>query len=99
MDFSTAPLATGALGLYTEATGSGATVEPSSETPAHNNEIIFAACANPNPAINVSSPFTLDGAAFNSGIAKLVQTTATAENPTWQNGGYGAGAAFMASLY
>ena len=71
-------------------TGSGSSITPGSVTPSENDELIISMLGEGN-----SAPFTaIDGgftvsdyldknASFGIGMAYLVQTTATAANPTW----------------
>lgn len=56
-----------------------------SVTPGHNNEVLISGLsAFPVTAISVSSPFTISDINGTSGAsAYQIQTTATAQNPTW----------------
>lgn len=84
------------------ATGSGATLQPGSVTPSTANNIVVCGVSDGSttgtPAID--SGFTepnaeADGAAFSGTIGYLIQTAATAQNPTWSGltaGGYGVAA-------
>ncbi len=75
-------------------TGSGtaATIAPGSVTPSEDNELVIAGLGHENNsagAVSIDGGFTADavayvgGAAEGSAMAYLVQTSATAANPTW----------------
>lgn len=74
--------------------GMSATVQPGSITPSVNNCLIVCAQSNSNPGVSatgtINSGYTLldyiafaPGAYYSVGLAYLIQTTATATNPTW----------------
>ncbi len=74
---------------------SGTTVQPGSVTPGSANELVVTGCGNydvpggsPSPpsadsGFSVSDSFLTTANSMSGGMAYLVQTTATAENPTW----------------
>jgi hypothetical protein len=71
---------------------SGSTQAPGSVTPSENNELIIAGLGhddNSAGAVSINGGFTaitsawLTGNAEGCGLAYLIQTTATAANPTW----------------
>lgn len=73
---------------------SSTTVQPGSITPTLNNEVVVAAIAfNVAATQSIDSGFTktdgvglVGGIAYGLAVAYLIQTTATAENPTWTIG-------------
>lgn len=89
-------------------TGTGTTRQPGSVTPSEANELVVSGIALGSPAVTptINSGFSatnvLDsGAAYGGGLAYLIQTTATATNPTWSWSGSanttGANATFKAA--
>lgn len=86
---------------------SQATAQPGSVTPTVNNEVIVTAFGDFSniPNYSVDSGFTIQehqnytaGAAFGIAMADLIQTTATAENPTWTPGSTGTCTAIIATF-
>lgn len=82
-------------------TGSGSTIQPGSVTPSTANNIIVSGvgAGMTSGAISIDGSFTEPnaeavGAAFQVSCAYLIQTSATAQNPTWTipSGGYGSSA-------
>lgn len=71
------------------------TIQPGSITPSSNNYLVITSNSNSSGfSSSVNLGFTLigsqiftGGTAFGGGLAYLIQTTATAENPTWTLGG------------
>jgi len=72
--------------------GTGATLQPGSVTPSVDNELVVTGVGNYQIAetsysidsgFTITDQFTPTGNSISGGMAYLVQTTATAENPTW----------------
>lgn len=75
---------------------SGTTIQPGNATPAHDNELLITAVSGwtASEVYSVDSGFTItDQLAYipsnriSLAMAYLIQTTATAENPTWTSTG------------
>lgn len=75
----------------------GATFQPGSLTPTEDNEIVVQGAAGYfTTSSSINSGYTIrakieyvGGISFMAGIADLIQTTATATNPTWDTGDTG----------
>ncbi len=70
-------------------------IQPGSVTPSEDNELIFTGTMNLGAGLSIDSGFTIvdsddfgPGNNYGGGIAYLIQTTATAENPTWSMTSY-----------
>jgi hypothetical protein len=87
-------------------TGSASSLQPGSVTPSVDNEIVITGLGGVtqgtmsiNSGFTISDQFAYNGSAFGSSLAYLVQTTATAENPTWSwNGGANEATAVIATF-
>jgi hypothetical protein len=87
-------------------TGSASSLQPGSVTPGSANEIVITGVGGiTQGTISIDSGFTIsdqfayNGAAFGGSMAYLIQTTATAENPTWSwNGGANEASAVIATF-
>lgn len=72
-------------------TSGATTIQPGSVTPSQANELIVVGLAETNSgSVSINGGFTISdqvdyvpGTAFGVSLAYLIQTTATAENPTW----------------
>jgi hypothetical protein len=69
-------------------------IQPGSVTPSTNNQVVVTAVVGPQTSVTVNSGFTevIDGDGggwWKIGVAYLIQTTATAVNPTWTASGTG----------
>lgn len=78
------------------ASASATSVQPGSITPTEDNELIVALCTNDDTGntLSINGGFTIaqqnvsvGAQAEGGGLAYLIQTTATAANPTWSWGG------------
>jgi len=83
---------------YAANTGTASTIQPASITPVHDNEIVIVVCAGAENTISVTSGVTTQynttftgGVAISTALGWIVQTTATAIQPTCTAGSSAAG--------
>lgn len=86
-------VATGGFDQQNGSTNSATTIQPGSVTPGQDNEVVvtFLGFNSAGTPVSINGGFTQSdtainfssGAHYGAGMAYLIQTTATAANPTW----------------